>query len=435
MANNDAFSVLYKMNVILKINGSSKSINQSIPCSDIVSLSIIHDFDNATFPIIRLRLYSDLSVLENLTSYPDEIQVCVNLNGNMYNMSNNDNDKSPVPVGPATNISFSLKGYIENKNTPTSIMDQYDHGIIRTEDLNVSRKVPIELYCYDNKQIHFMRSKAKSIYKNMSITSIIQSMFRNQGSVTLNIDPIKNQEKWDQVLIPNLNINEAISFIETMYGLYPKGAQMYGDIDKMYISNSDVDNGVTPYPIHVESYKSQSDMGGMRKNGSVYQMNTKAENVSIISETDIEKVLNAENISAINVQTLDVDVSPMTKLFPAIEKEKTQRVISTQNTGKYINMILDKIEIPDILHKSHSPYIASTYNARISERLTKVDISGVGFDVGKLKINSRYNLIFDSPIRGMSINQLYRARVITHVFSNLDSDLFIAQTTMRLCNN
>lgn len=431
---NDAFSVLYKINVILKIDGA-KSISQTIPCSDIVSLSVIHNFDTATFPIIRLRLYSDLSVMENLTSCPDGIRVCINLNANMYNMSNNENDKSPVPVGPASNLTFSLKGYIENKNTPTSVMDQYDHGIIKDQDLNVVRKVPIELYCYNDQQIHFMRSKAISIFKDMSLTTVIKTMFRNQGSVDLNIDPIENQNKWDQVIIPNLNINEALSFLETMYGLYPKGAQVYGDIDKMYISNSDVNNGINPFPIYVESYKSQSDMGGMRKYGSIYQMNTKAENVSVISETDIERVLNAENISSINVQSLEVDVSPMVKLFPDVGKEKIRRVLSTKDRDKYINMLLDKIQVPDILHKSRSPYITSTYNARVSERITKVDISGVGFDVGKLKINSRYNLIFDSPIRGMSINQSYRANTITHVFSNLDSDLFIAQTTMRLCSN
>lgn len=434
MTNNEAFSVLYKMNVMLKINGT-KPINQTIPCSDVISISIIHDYDHATFPIIRLRLYSDLSVLENLTSCPDGIYVCINLNANMYDMTNNETTKSPTPVGPATNISFSLKGYIENKNTPTSKMDQYEHGILKSDNLNVSRKVPIELYCYDDKQIHFMRSKAKSIYKNMSLTTVIQSMFRNQGSVELNMDPIDNQTKWNQVLIPNLNITDTLSFIESMYGLYSKGSQIYGDIDKMYISDSNVNNGMNPYPIYVESYKSQSDMGGMRKNGSSYQMNTKAENVSIISETDIERVLNAENISSINVQNLNVDVSPMIKLFPAIKKEKTKRVLSTENRGKYINMILDKIEVPDILHKSLNPYITSTYNARVSERLTKVDLSGVGFDIGKLKINSRYNLIFDSPIRGMSINQSYRASSLIHVISNLDSDLFIAQTTMRLCSN
>jgi len=430
--NNDKYSVLYRINVSIKTTGEN-GIVQSIPGSDIVSIAIIHNYDNATFPIIRLRLYSDLSVMERLTQYPDQIYVTITLNGNMYVM-NDKNKKSPTPVGPATNISFSLKGYIENKNTPTSVMDQYNHGIKKDSALNVNRKVPIEIYCYDGDLIHYMRKKAPSVFKGMSLTSIIQTLFRNQGTVNLDIDPIQNQEKYDQVLIPNMNINETLAYLDTMYGLYPKGAQAYGDTDKMYISNSDVDNGVNPYPIYVESYKSSSDMGGMRKSGNQYQMNTKAENVSVISETDIEKIINSENIVSINVSTMDIDTSTMVKLFPDVRKEKIARIRSV-GINKYIKMLRDKIEVPDMLHKSMSKYVADTYNARISERITKVDVSGVGFDIGKLKINSRYNLIFDSPIRGMSINQAYRATTVNHVITNLDSDLFIAQTTMKLCSN
>lgn len=428
------FSTLYKISVILQTKGPNGS-SFSISPSDIVSIAMIHNYDNATFPIIRLRLYTDLITMERLTEYPDQIYASVQLLGNIYKMNDAEN-KSPTLVSGATNLSFSLKGYIENKNTPTSLMDQYDHGIKKSSDLNTTRKVPIELYCYDADLIHYMRRKAPSIFKRMSLTTVIETMFRNQGIVNFTMEPIKNQEKYDQVLIPNLDINETLSFFDNKYGLYPKGAQVYGDIDKMYICSSDVDNGVLPYPIHVESYKSSSDMGGMRKVGKgMFQMNTKAENVSVISETDIERVLNSENITAVNISNMNVDAVSMVKLYPNTEKDLTARVKSITPLRKYIKILSDKISTPDILHKTKNTYVSETFNARVSERITKVDVSGVGFDIGKMKINSRYNLIFDSPIRGMSINQFYRATTVTHVLSNLDSDLFIAQTTMNLCSN
>ena len=93
------------------------------------------------------------------------------------------------------------------------------------------------------------------------------------------------------------------------------------------------------------------------------------------------------------------------------------------------------IKTPDTLHKFINPYVSSTNAARITERVTRVDVSGVGFDVFRINPRTRFNLIFESPIRGMSINQLYRANTIVHTFSNLSSDLFIAQTTMHLCTN
>jgi hypothetical protein len=415
----DKFSVLYRPSLVLQTKGTDGATINISP-SDIVSMTIIHDFDNATFPIIRIRLYSDLSIMEKLTQYPDQIFVRLYMTGMVYRMADQDN-KSPTPVTGAKSLSFSLKGYIENKNIPTSIMDQYDHGIKKKSDLNIDRKVPIEIYCYDNELIHYMKRKASSIFKDMSITTVIETLFRKQGIVKYSIQPTKNQEKYDQVLIPNLSINETLSFFDNKYGLYEKGAQVYGDMDKLYICDSDVNNGEKPLPIHIESYKNSSDMGGMRRVGGIdYHMNTKAENVSVVSETDIERVLNSEEVTSINVKDLSVDKTEMVKLFPELE------------TGK---KAYERISTPDLLHKTRSKYTSKTYVARISERITRVDLSGVGFDIGKMNIMTRYNLIFDSPIRGMSMNQLYRTSVINHVISNLDSGLFIAQTTMTLCSN
>jgi hypothetical protein len=124
----------------------------------------------------------------------------------------------------------------------------------------------------------------------------------------------------------------------------------------------------------------------------------------------------------------------MVKLYPGITKDMIARVFK-ENTESYVSMIMNKIATPDILHKTLNQYIAEAYAARVTERITRVDVSGVGFDIGKLNIRTRYNLIFDSPIRGMRMDQYYRATRVVHVISNLDSDLFIAQTTMSLCSN
>lgn len=433
MTSSDKYSTLYKINLTIQTNNKTESIK--ISSSDIISIMIVNNYDSSTFPIIRIRLYSDLSVMEYLTEYPDQIYVVLDLYGNIYRM-NDDTSKSPVPVSSSTNMSLTMKGYIENKNTPTSMMDQYEHGIKKSDNLNTSKKVPIELYCYNDELIHFMRKKSPSIFKNMSIASVIESIFRNQGIVNFSMDPLQNQEKYNQILIPNLNINETLAYFDSRYCLYPKGAQVYGDIDKLYICDSTVDNGTKALPIYVDSYKSGSDMGGMIKQNSKYQMSTNAINVSVVSETDIEKVLNSENVSSINVNTLSVDSVSMVKLFPDTEKDSASRITSTTDRNKYMKIIRDKkINTPDILYKSMNNHLADMFNARISERITRVDVSGVGFDIGKLKINTRYNLIFESPIRGMSINQFYRATSVSHVISNMSSDLFIAQTVMNLCSN
>ena len=434
----DRYSILYKPSLSIMTKGvDGKTL--SISPSDIVTIAFIHNYDKAMFPIIRIRLYSDLSVIEELTQYPDQIYVSLSLIGNVYRMADDDN-KSPTMMTGVKNLNFSLKGYIENKNTPTSKMDQYEHGIKKKSDLNIDRKVPIELYCYDAELIHYMQKKAPGIFKGMSLTTIIETMFRKQGIVNYTIQSTKNQEKYDQVLIPNLNITSTLSFFDDNYGLYPKGAIVYGDIDKLYICDSAVDNGTKPLPIYVESFKNPSDMGGVRRiDTKTYQMNTMAVNVSVISETDIERVLNSENINAVNVNTLSTHTTSFENLFPDIKKDKVSRIrLFVESLNKGIHMDLNHtniIDTTDILHKSKNNYVSDMYIARISERITRVDLSGVGFDIGQMNVMTRYNLIFDSPIRGIHMNQLYRPSMVNHVLTNLDSGLFVAQTTMSLCSN
>jgi hypothetical protein len=389
----------------------------SVSNSEIVSVAFINNYDTMTYPIIRIRLYSDISVIQTLCESPNDIEVRGSFTGMIYKM--NDEKKSPVPVAPVNEISFKLKGYIENKNIPTSKFDQYEFGIKKTTDMNTNTKVPIEVYCYNDRLIHLMKQKAPSIYKNMSLTTVISDMLSRNSIYDFKIDPLTNQNRYRQVLIPNLNLIQALGFFDKNYGMYNKGAMVYGDLDNLYISNTDVHNNTTPIPIYVESTKSNSDLTGMKLINKKYQMTTMAGFVSVKTETDIERVLNGRYLADINLTTMEANTEELKDLYA-----------STSGYAK-----LKNIEVPDILHKSKNEYVASSYVARLNENITEVDLSGTGFDISRMNVNARFNLVFATPIRGLDINRIYRASYACHVLTNLDSDLFAAQTTMNLRTN
>lgn len=416
MKSNDKFSALYKISLRLYSNKHNISIN--IPKSDIVSISIINNYDTMTFPIVRFRLYSDINVMRTIIEYPSDFYICGNFDGGIYKM--NDNDKTQTIVSPIKSQSFQLKMYIENKNIPTSKMDGYVDGEKRDNSLNNDLKVPIEMFGYNEDLIHLMKQKPESIYKGMSLLSIIEDIFHRNGITEYQIDPLINQVKFNQILIPNLSISQTLSFFESRYGLYKKGGQIFGDIDKVYITNTDVNNNVKPIPIYIDSYKNTNSMSGMRKHNKNYFMETTASAVSVISETDIEKTLNAPDLTSININDLNVKSNFLQNLYAEEGGDGTE---------------INRISVPNILHKTLNQYVNDMYIARTDEKITKVDVSGVGFDVWSLKINTRYNLMFESSIRGLNMNKYYRARYACHTFTNMNSDLFIAQTTMNLCSN
>ena len=418
------YSTLYRIDMRLIVNDV-----EILPISsgDIVSFSMIHQFDTKTYPMIRLRIYSDLSLLQYLTDNPDKIELRMSMDGGIYKM---ETDKTPVLVKPTSGLSFALKVYIEFKNTPTSVMDQYQNGLPGTTDgeLNVNNKVPIELYCYNDKLIHRMKNQPPQIYKNLSIQTTIESMLQHCKIKEYYIDSIVNQSKFDQILFPNLSMIDSLSFLDKVYGLYPKGGMLYGEYDKLKLLNLAVDNGTTPIPIYVNSYQNNSDMTGVRKTDQGYFMETGFSNVSILSESDIEYVLNSERFKSINLKTLDIDGGISSAVLDKINQYVIGEITETRS-------ITESISPTFMLHKSPNPYIIKTFLARLDEKITKIDISGAGFDITKLTAESRFNLIFDSPIRGMNVADIYRPTYICNILNGIGSDLFSATTTMSICKN
>lgn len=411
----DVYVTMYTPSLNLLVNNETINLSNS----EIVSISFIHNYDTASYPIIRLRIYADLTKIQQICENPDSILVRGCLNGGIYKMNQNTENESTL-VKAVKSINISLKAYIEMKNIPSSTYDQYEDGKKKESDLNVNIKSPLELYCYNEQLVHYMKKRANSIYKDTSIGTVLHDILQQANVYNAEIDPITNPKKYNQVLIPNMNIIQSISFIDYYYGLYKKGGMMYGDLDKLYIANTDVYNGTTPIPIYVESYKNNNDSSGMTRINNDYQFYIMAPNVSIRSESDIERVLHGPKLAAINLMDMnDIDIVELTNLFEEIKSLS----------------LSENIEVPNLLHKTQNKYIGTSYVARLDERITKVDISGTGFDIMRITPKTRFNLIFASPIRGIKIDKQYRATFVCHVLSSTDSGKFIAQTTMNLCTN
>lgn len=405
------YQVMYRPTLLLSVNGT----NYTISPSDIVSISIMHNYDTMTFPIIRIRLFPDLQLLQNILEYPDEIEMVGDLYANTYLLQD---ESKPSIVDGAANLRFQLKVYIENKNIPSSVMDQYRDGIKIKDDMNQQPKVPVTLYGYHQSMIYYMKRQCESIYKDMALPSVIQDILSRGSIHNYQMDPLDQQSRFDQILIPNLNVIQTLAFFDTYYGMYRKGCHVYGDLDQLYITSADSYNIGNLIPVVIADYKNNTDMVGLKKINNAYSIYVLSQNVSVLSETDIERILQAKHIAAVNVNDNTIETADLQELYEYKPKE-----------------IYGDSNIPNILHKYQNPFIASSNAARIKEKTTRVDLSMVGADIATMHVNSRFSLIFESQVRGRNMSGSYRPSYINHVLSNQDNNLFVAQTTMQLCKN
>ena len=70
MSTIDKYVTLYKPSISIIL--PTETLN--IVDSDIVTISFIHNYDTMSFPIIRLRLYSDISVIQTICDNPNDIE-------------------------------------------------------------------------------------------------------------------------------------------------------------------------------------------------------------------------------------------------------------------------------------------------------------------------------------------------------------------------
>ena len=94
----------------------------------------MNNYDTATFPIIRFRIYSDLMNIQKICENSDSLNVAIVLQGGIYKM--NDDEKNPILMVSTKEINIAGSGYIENKNIVSSTYDSYTEGQSKSSDLN-----------------------------------------------------------------------------------------------------------------------------------------------------------------------------------------------------------------------------------------------------------------------------------------------------------
>jgi hypothetical protein len=378
---------------------------------------MMNNYEAMTFPVMRIRLYIDIDFARQLLDQPDLLYVNGNISGGIYKTSD-EGDKQRQLIEPIETTEFKgIKAYIKQKNSVTTIMDSYKKGLKTSSDLNEQVKVPIELLCYDDAVVSAMKKPVPSIYNDILLSDVISYLFGLNHINDVYIDPIQNNTKFGTVLLPNLELNQSLAFLDQFYGLYEKGGMLFCDIDKTYLVNSDVNSGVQHVvPLYVHSINKADDgTSGMIKIGDHFHLMTPSLQVSMTSETSLQKTIQSSNMRFVHSNDLN----------EFIEEDLNKEF--GYKPGDYITKV--------VVHDTENKFLASNNKARIDERSNVVSVSGTGFDINKFKIISRFNLVMDDALRGRNNNRLYRPVFVNHVMTNLDSNLFMLETTMQLTSN
>lgn len=337
-------------------------------------LYIERDFDNLYFPLINVSVIMDDVIYQRIKQENDTVQFRVRVIRNNYDIDGN------------------MKNYeLFFNKTFRCFMDK-DNIIKDNERLDVKRNTdqaqhpsyvanPREFYLFLDDVIKCKKITNLSV-ENAQLTDLVVYLFNQYGIEKLLMSKLDNQMTVRNLIIPNGNLIENLTFLDETLGFYKKGMLLYFDIDNAYLIDKNAlctswrPNEVRITHIHVANHiSSDSQLNGQftdkdRKQCHIF---THTDRVEIKNANIINDQINGNSITVINAKNNSIT---------NISGDTTQ--IGSANS----NIVISKYS---------NSYANSIIETRLNESENICTLSFLGIDVDVFSPNKEIILTFEEP--------------------------------------
>lgn len=337
-------------------------------------LYIERDFDNLYFPLINVSVVMDDVIYQRIKQENETVQFRVRVIRNNYDVDGN------------------MKNYeLFFNKTFRCFMDK-DNIIKDNERLDVKRNTdqaqhpsyvanPREFYLFLDDVIKCKKITNLSV-ENAQLTDLVVYLFNQCGIEKLLMSKLDNQMTVRNLIIPNGNLIENLTFLDETLGFYKKGMLLYFDIDNAYLIDKNAlctswrPNEVRITHIHVANHiSSDSQLNGQftDKDRKQCHLFTHTDRVEIKNANIVNDQINGNSITVINAKNNSIT---------NISGDTTQ--IGSANS----NIVISKYS---------NSYANSIIETRLNESENICTLSFLGIDVDVFSPNKEIILTFEEP--------------------------------------
>ena len=336
---------------------------------ELKSLMIINDYIENIFPIVQLKVSMDYETYYEIIRNKDNVKIRINIQKYYTKVSD---------------VEKSLKSQYLN-TTFTLILDDDDEDLytdIRKKN-NVEGDDSTSLYDQDNEVEFYLfksslvkasKKKINKILKNCNVTNAVALVMDKMGIDNLLMSRSPNDTEYSEIIIPPLKATQAISYIDTFYGLYPTGSMLFFGVDRSYLIKYDgrctaYESGeITSTTIIVPKVGTEAsqNVGSILGDGG-YTIIADYETIEFQNQSVTKNILNGEHLQIDNAESSEID--------------------GTMNRSGINKKI--------IKNRGKNKYFKSTYT-RMRESLEHVIIAQFSdIDLSSLAPNKSYHFVFE----------------------------------------
>ena len=388
-----------------------------IPNERITQLEIEENYEEYYFPLIKITLALESDVYYDIMK--DKLNCRINIRADKYYQTEDSSVKSLNKI--FINESFSL------------IMDEARDDLsiaLKQEESKTDYKLKVKKLkndlesVYNTVSFYLFKDSIKGTKQNVNkilcnanVTDAIAylSTVGNLGQVLL--APLDNNKIYKELLIPNMSILKAFSFIDTYYGLYKSGSIIWFGLDHIYIgpyncNGSAYVTGETPHTNIVVPKSTNSEY--INSLGSVKKYNDKNSNYVICDY----KTMNIMNESVSNAY---INANTLEAVDSYDDKTTTTQSKAISKNGDFKKVYKNKTE---------NDFISSMYAAQTNAKSVMITTKLQDFDISMVTPNKKYNMIFEDTNYTKKYNCEYVLSGASHTFLKDGEDFSINSTVV-----
>lgn len=194
------------------------------------SLSIIENYLENLYPIIRIELALEQSIYNKIIKHKSDVKVHIELM--RYYTKGTDTKKSLKETHITKTFSLILDDAV-NTVSESAHAKEYPEG--DENEMNAINMM-MELFLFAGDLIKANTGIVNAVLKNCSIPDALMAIVTKIGIKKNLIMPVSdNATIYPELVIPPLKLSHALSFLDSYYGIYRTGTIIYFGINRSYI--------------------------------------------------------------------------------------------------------------------------------------------------------------------------------------------------------
>lgn len=210
------------------------------------NISLENNYETDIFPLFKLTLVLNPKVYFNILKNKNEIKFKIRIQKYYRDLTTGVNtmDVDYIHDTFVVFLDDDESQFNEELYKTRREVEGYKEDTVSLFEMDT----PVDFFLFREDYANNLRKTVNKIFKNCDITTVIGWLFYNAGMDKLLISPLDNRRKIPTIVIPPMQVFNALRFLDVQYGFYGQGSMIFFDVYRAYILNYRV--GCTAWEEH-----------------------------------------------------------------------------------------------------------------------------------------------------------------------------------------